>query len=132
MDATMVASMLARGQTPDLFQLRQQQYDLMAEDSAAKQAGQPFPLRPFSERVYLMRRNDVSVIPEHDFPAEVKALVEHKMAVVRQFLDGEGGTVKEWRFRHDKVMDFFVVQAFLGQDNTPPQVPPADRVPVPA
>ena len=28
--------------------------------------------------------------------------------------------LKEWRFRHDKVMDFFIVQAFLGEDNTRP------------
>ena len=120
MDATVVAAMLMHGDNPDLFQLQQQQYDIMAADYAARSAGQDFPLSAFSERVYQMRCNDISTIPEADFPREVKALVDHKMAIVLQFQDGSGDAQKQWRFRHDKVMDFFIVQAFLGEDNARP------------
>ena len=120
MDATVVAMMLAHGDTPDLFHLQEQQYRIMAADYQATHAGQSFPLASFAEQVYQMRIADHSIIAEADFPREVSALVAHKMVVVHQFQEGSGETIKEWRFRHDKVMDFFIVQAFLGTQNPRP------------
>ncbi len=126
MDATVVASMLTRGESPDLFQLQEQQYHTMATEYATRNVGQGIPLTAFSERVYGMRKDDVSIIPEAECPREVSELVRHKMAVARQFQDGNGNTIKEWRFRHDKVMDFFIVQAFLGKDKENPR--PAEHL----
>jgi len=102
-DATVVSAMLARGEAPDLFRLQEQQYEIMAKDYANKNAGTEFPLAKFAERVYQMRLNDESELPAAEFPAEIKALTEHKMAVVRQSLDGNGKPVKHWFFRHDKI-----------------------------
>ena len=36
------------------------------------------------------------------------------MVVSRQWKDEKGEAKKEWYFRHDKIMDFFLVQNFLG------------------
>ncbi|WP_133510983.1 ATP-binding protein [Candidatus Thiosymbion oneisti] len=121
MDATVVSAMLARSERPDLFRLQQQWYDTMARDYAAKHAGTEFPLKVFAERIYQMRVDDESTLPETEFPAEVKALTDHKMAVVHQSSDGKGELVKQWSFRHDKIWDYFIVQAFRGADNERPK-----------
>ena len=42
------------------------------------------------------------------------------MAVSRS-LDEGGKSRTEWHFRHDKIADFFVVQAFLGPANDKPE-----------
>ena len=39
------------------------------------------------------------------------------MVVVRHYEDNAGKQMREWQFRHDKIMDYFIVQTFLGQDN---------------
>ena len=39
------------------------------------------------------------------------------MVLSRQSLDAQGNPTKEWHFRHDKIMEFFLVQTFLGADN---------------
>jgi hypothetical protein len=37
--------------------------------------------------------------------------------VSRQWQDTQGEAKKEWNFRHDKIMDFFLVQNFLGESD---------------
>ncbi len=77
----------------------------MATDYAAKN-GSGFPLARFAERIYQLRVSDESALPESEFPAEVNALTDHKMAVVRhQSLDGKSELVRRWFFRHDKIWD---------------------------
>ena len=39
------------------------------------------------------------------------------MVVSRQWQDTEGKPKKEWYFRHDKIMDFFLVQNFFGESD---------------
>ena len=39
------------------------------------------------------------------------------MVVSRQWQDEKGEAKKEWYFRHDKIMDFFLVQNFLGESD---------------
>ena len=121
MDLTVVAEMLARGQQPDLFHLQQQQYHIMAADYKRTNIDQDFPLGLFSERVYQMRLVGQVALPAEEFLKELQAMERHKMVLSRQYEDPHGSPRKEWYFRHDKVMDFFLVQTFLGADNQRPQ-----------
>ncbi|MBL8254872.1 MAG: hypothetical protein JNJ76_14865 [Candidatus Competibacter sp.] len=119
MDLTLVAAMLARGETPNLFRLQQQQYRIMAKDYRQKHLHE-FPLRQFAEAVYQMRLQDEDALPAGKFAEELQCMERHKMTVSRS-LDEGGKPRTEWHFRHDKIADFFVVQAFLGPDNDKPE-----------
>ncbi|AFZ19069.1 HEAT repeat domain-containing protein [Allocoleopsis franciscana] len=116
MDLTLVALMLSQGNTPDLFRLQEQQYNQMAEEFWYKWKYE-FPLERFSQAVYQMRLNDENTLPAGQFPQELQALADkkYKMVVRRQSWDREGKAQKEWYFRHDKIMDFFLMQNFLGE-----------------
>jgi hypothetical protein len=118
MDLTLVAAMLARGETPDLFHLQQQQYQIMAKDYQRTRLHE-FPLRKFAEAVYQMRLQDEDTLPVGEFAEELQCMERHKMAVGRS-LDEGGKPRTEWHFRHDKIADFFIVQAFLGPGNDKP------------
>ena len=119
MDLTLVATMLACGEPPDLFRLQRQQYDIMAKDYQRTQLHE-FPLRKFAEAVYQMRLQDEDALPVGQFTDELQCLERHKMTVGRQVVEG-GKSRDEWHFRHDKITDFFIVQAFLGPDNDKPE-----------
>jgi len=117
MDLTLVAQMLAAGQEPDLFHLHEQQYRLMAADYQNVHLNQEFPLPTFSEAIYQMRIRDAVAIPQEEFLEEIKTMVRHKMVVIRQSLGAQGQPKTEWQFRHDKIMEFFIVQTFFGEEN---------------
>jgi HEAT repeat protein len=119
MDLTVVAQMLAQGHTPDLFHLRQQQYELMAADYRAMHLAE-FPLKEFSEAAYKMRLEDRATIHEEAFLRELPRLEAFKMVVRRQWRGADGKEQPEWRFRHDKIQEFFIAQTFLGDGNTRP------------
>jgi hypothetical protein len=119
MDLTLVAVMLARRETPDLFRLQQQQYRIMAEDYRRIHI-HDFPLNKFAEAVYQMRLQDEDSLPAGEFAEELQCMERHKMAVTR-LLDEGGKSRTEWHFRHDKIADFFIVQAFLGPANDKPE-----------
>lgn len=119
MDLTLISHMLATNQKPDLFHLQKQQYDLMIKDYNNIYPGEEFPLKKFSQKVYEMRLEDKAVIPE-EFQRELLTMERHKMVLKRHIQDREGVSVIEWRFRHDKVMEFFIVQTFLGPHNERP------------
>ncbi len=115
MDLTLVALMLSQGKTPDLFRLQEQQYNEMAAEYQQEWQHQ-FPLKKFSEAVYQMRIEDEKALPAEVFYQELKSLEDekYKMVVSRQWKDEKEEAKKEWYFRHDKIMDFFLVQNFLG------------------
>jgi hypothetical protein len=113
LDLTLIAQMLAQGQQPNLLQLLQQQYDLMAEDYQQRYLRQ-FPLQAFSEAIYQMRLGDRYAIPRQSFPDEVQEMAGYKMVLSRNSLDTDGKALEEWYFRHDKIMDFFIAQTFVG------------------
>ncbi len=118
MDLTLVALMLSQGEHPNVFHLQQQQYNLMAEEYQ-RFWQQDFPLKQFSEAVYQMRLNDESALPDDDFYNELLCMEDekYKMVVSRQWEDCDDEGCKEWYFRHDKIMDYFIVQTFLGDSN---------------
>ncbi|MGB7375888.1 MAG: HEAT repeat domain-containing protein [Rivularia sp. (in: cyanobacteria)] len=118
MDLTLIALMLSQGEHPDVFHLQQQQYNLMAEEYQ-RFWQQDFPLKQFSEAVYQMRLNDESALPDDEFYNELICMEDekYKMVVSRQWEDCDDEACKEWYFRHDKIMDYFIVQTFLGDSN---------------
>ena len=119
MDLTVVARMLAEGLSPDLFHLREQQYELMARDYREVNLTE-FPLEAFSEEAYQMRLKDRTTLPEEKFGKELLRMEAFKMVVCRQGPSPDGKAGSEWRFRHDKIHDFFIAQTFLGRDNPRP------------
>ena len=118
MDLTVVALMLSQGQHPNLFRLQEQQYNLIAAEYL-KEWKQEFPLKKFSAAVYQMRIDDKQALPADEFYQVVMSLEDekYKMVVSRQWQDDKGEAKKEWYFRHDKIMDFFLVQNFLGNSD---------------
>jgi hypothetical protein len=120
MDLTVVGSMLAAGKQPNLFRLQEQQYQVMTAEYEGKHLQQKFPLTAFSEAVYQMRLKDETALPEAEFLDEILCMERHKMIVSRQSLDAEGKATKEWYFRHDKIMEFFIMQTFIGKENDRP------------
>ena len=113
MELSIVSGMLARGEKPDLLNLQQQQYNIMAADYQRIHL-QNFPLAKFSETAYEMRLKDESAIPT-EWHKELKCLERYKMVISRQFTDIHSKTKQEWYFRHDKIQEFFIVQTFLGE-----------------
>ena len=92
----------------------------MAAEYEAKHLQQKFPLAAFSEVVYQMRLNDEASLSEAEFRNEILCMERHKMVVSRQSIDSEGKPTKDWYFRHDKIIEFFIMQTFMGKDNTRP------------
>ncbi|WP_044499936.1 HEAT repeat domain-containing protein [Nostoc sp. PCC 7107] len=116
MDLSLVALMLSQGESPNLFHLQQQQYKLMAAEYL-QEWKQEFPLKKFSDAVYQMRLDDEQALPAAEFHQVLQSLEDekYKMVVSRQWQNEEGAAKKEWYFRHDKIMEFFLVQNFLGE-----------------
>ncbi len=121
MDLTLTAQMISRGQTPDLFHLQEQQYKLMAADYRRIHTPGEFPLKIFAEEVYQMRLSDTFQIPENNFPEALKCMERHKMVYRRELKNAERQPITEWYFRHDKIMEYFIVQTFLGENNEQPE-----------
>ena len=120
MELTLVAQMLAEGQQPNLLNLQQQQYDTMARRYEHIHLRQPFPLAEFGEMAYQMRLADQFIIPAEPWFKELSSMEPYRMVLRRQLTDTQGGTLTEWRFRHEKIQDFFIVQTFWGQGNERP------------
>ena len=118
MDLTVVALMLSQGKYPNLFRLQEQQYNSIATEYL-QEWKQEFPLKKFSAAVYEMRVQDKQALPADEFDQVIKSLSDekYKMVVSRQWQDEKGEAKKEWYFRHDKIMDFFLVQNFIGEND---------------
>ncbi len=96
-----------------------QQYQLMAADYRDRW-NQDFPMKKFAEALYQLRLNDEKAIPPNEFLQELTSMEDeqYKMVVSRQWKDAKGEPQHEWYCRHDKIMEFFIVQTFLGDGET--------------
>jgi hypothetical protein len=115
MDLSLISTMVSQNQQPDLFNLQQQQYNLMAVEYQRKWK-HDFPLTKFSMRIYQLRCYDETALPADEFNQEIISMEDekYKMVIRREWLDIKYGQPrKEWNFRHDKIMEFFLVQNFL-------------------
>lgn len=115
MDASLAAELLAGGQTPDPLRLVEQRY-LATAAAFREREGRDFRLQPFAERVYAWRKSGEPEIPAAGFEPEMAALVEDRLMLARrERMRGEQGEgeIRRWFFRHDKIMDFFLLPAFI-------------------
>ena len=115
MDLSLIAQLISYGSNPNLFELQQQQYTLMAQDYE-NQWNQPFPINQFSKFVYQMRVNNIYAMTGKDFShaLSIMEMEEHRMVLSRQWQNQDSEPQEEWTFRHDKIMEFFLVKPFLG------------------
>ena len=66
MDLTVLSQIIASGESPDLFRLHQQQYDLMAKDYYKIHRNE-FPLEKFAEHAYKIRLDNNPALSESEF-----------------------------------------------------------------
>lgn len=121
MDLTVVASLIADGRDPDLMNLRNQQLRAVKEDYEGKSIGMVFPVDKIAElgfqakykdRVYL--EGELSL--ENGLKNAVEAMTRHKL-LIRDVLSNNGVKKDCYKFRHDKIADFFIAHSFLSQSN---------------
>jgi HEAT repeat protein len=117
MDLEIVADMLITGKSPNLLNLHEQRYNLLVDDYEEKNIKSKFSIAEFSEMVFEMRLNDQSKIPSTNWADEINCMHRHKMVISRQSCDDDGNQTKFWYFRHEKIMDYFIVKSFLRVDN---------------
>lgn len=117
MNLSLIALLLAYGKEPAFAKLPEQCYQLLAEEYQRQNQGQPFPLVQFAERVYLMRLNDEASIPYSRFAKEIACLESYRMILSRNSFDSYGKPVTEYYFRHEKIVEFFIAQAFLNSNH---------------
>jgi hypothetical protein len=90
----------------------------MANDFKVKN-GREFPLKTFAEQVYEWRKSDNSDIEMEKFALEAVELSDHRLMIQREDLirikDGEEVRTR-WSFRHDRIMEFFLLPAFFASD----------------
>jgi len=117
MDLTTITVILANDGEPDLLNLQQTVYDQAADQYSAHNQGAEFPLTAFSEHVYELRckssgqERELIVLREPKFAAACDALSDHRLLLRTIEPDSENREAPAWRFRHDKVLDFFLYLA---------------------
>jgi len=130
MDLTVISSMLLENIEPDPLKLQQQQYKIMAKDYMKHNINKPFPLKAFSEHIYQMRLRNEYELYHDEFPAELSCMERSKMVLARtddnddqtikydsQSVIMKENNIRKYYFRHDKIMEFFIAQTFLGDLN---------------
>ncbi len=115
MDLTTVALLLAAGREPNLLSLQAQQFDLMR--AAHLQAhGTSFREAALAEAVLNALLENQDDLSELGVPAEVSSLIEHKLALLRTYQVPGGSPKQAVRFRHDRIRDYVLHFAFLGDE----------------
>ncbi len=118
MDLTLIAHTIAAKEILDPFRLQERDYKRMSGRYATR-FNQAFPLKQFAEAVYNMRLSDQDSIPIKDFSDELEIMEEAKMVVrriSREVTEDDTPTARIlWNFRHDKILEYFLAQLFLGQ-----------------
>ncbi len=117
MDLTTAAQILVGGETPTLKNLQQQQFSAVDHDFRDTHAGQPFPLTQFSDGVYERLLQNEITLDREAFFEPIQALAAHKMVLTQNGIDAEGKPIRRWVFRHDRIRDFFLMQAFTSRQD---------------
>jgi HEAT repeat protein len=113
MDLTTAAQLIGAGARPSVRELQEQQFRQMEIRYRQIHAGNDFPLRRFAESVYQARLKDEPALDAAAFFEEIQVMVRFKMALERHGEDSAGAATRQWIFRHDKTRDFFLMHAFL-------------------
>ncbi|NJL11483.1 MAG: hypothetical protein HC908_18795 [Calothrix sp. SM1_7_51] len=100
MDLSLVSTMISQSEHPDLFNLQQQQYNLMSAEYQ-REWKHDFPLKKFSMRIYQLRCNDETALPSDEFNKEIMSMEDekYKMVVRREWSDiNSNKTAKRMEF----------------------------------
>ena len=119
MDLSIIAQMLSSGNEPNLFRLQEQHFTIMRSDYERIYVHKPFPLMEFCEHVYLMKITDEMEFDGEFFQDELKVMERYKIVLSRKIKMEEETYRKKWYFRHEKIMDYFVVQVFISDHELP-------------
>jgi hypothetical protein len=104
MEAVLAAELLAAGETPDPARLLAQRLEHFTEEYAA-QYEVPFPSESFAAHLVTWRLTGAPLLSMMDFENVAEFLAKHRL--LRKQPDADG-----WRFRHDKIADWFLAPAF--------------------
>lgn len=112
MDLSVVAELIASGESPNLLSLQEQLF-VKVQEEYERRSNKKFPLQAFSKAAYEMRVEDRAEIEVEGFDQEIKVLEEKRLVISRQTETLQGEPKQEWVFRHDKIQEFFIVQHFM-------------------
>ncbi|WP_170113199.1 toll/interleukin-1 receptor domain-containing protein [Ahniella affigens] len=116
MEAVLAAELLAKGQRPDTGRMLEQFFSLMRSDFKQIE-NREFPDAAFAERVYDWRLSSQAFIDVTGFEREAEFLRQHKLMRRREEevpqRDGQRRIEAVWQFRHDRIMDYALLPAFL-------------------
>ncbi|SCB28435.1 hypothetical protein GA0061099_1004155 [Bradyrhizobium yuanmingense] len=117
MDLETAATLLSLDIDPDPFRLQEQQFRLVDEDCRTK-LKRRFPIDAFSTAALAAREQGKAEIDWASF-AEYVAILEQRKQVRRTTVEvASGKELVEYRFRHDKIADFYLHFALLRADST--------------
>ena len=117
MDLSTVARMLLECRPPTLAKLHQQQFEQVQAAYLHTHPGQEFPLASFSEDVYEKRLRDDSTFDSERFFEVIQVMVQYKMSLEQNYVDVKGQPTRKWIFRHDKIRDYFLMQAIVNRQD---------------
>jgi HEAT repeat protein len=115
MDLSTAAEILMGGAIPTLKNLQAQQYARMKTEFEGTHPSQEFPLQRLSESVYERRLRDELALDSDQFLDVIGVMAAHKMVLERNEKDAAGQPLRRWFFRHDKIRDYFLLQAMLNR-----------------
>lgn len=118
MEAVLAAELLAKGQRPDTGRMLAQFFALMRNDFKQIE-NREFPDVAFAERVYDWRLSGQAFIDIKGFEREAEFLRQHKLMRRREEElpqhDGQRRIESVWQFRHDRIMDYALLPAFMDE-----------------
>lgn len=118
MEAVLAAELLAKGQRPDTGRMLAQFFALMRGDFKQIE-NREFPDAAFAERVYDWRLSGQAFIDVSGFEREAEFLRQHKLMRRREEElpqhDGQRRVESVWQFRHDRIMDYALLPAFMDE-----------------
>jgi uncharacterized protein YjbI with pentapeptide repeats len=111
LELSTAAQLLLSGEKPgdiDVFNLQQQQYDIMAKKYKKQYNENEFRLNTFSKEIYQwLRETNYLYLPDDPiikkFHPELEVMKSFKMVLHQEDM---------WSFRHEKIKIFFLVKAF--------------------
>jgi hypothetical protein len=111
LELSTAAQLLMSGEKPgeiDVFNLQQQQYDIMAKKYKKQYNENEFRLNTFSKEIYQwLRETNYLYLPDDPiikkFHPELEVMKSFKMVLHQEDM---------WSFRHEKIKIFFLVKAF--------------------
>ena len=118
MDLTTASGILLSGERPTMTNLQEHQVRQMSGEFKDTHQGQEFPLKRFAESTYEKRLRDDPTLDTNRFFAPIQTMVKYKLALAQHDKDADGKATEKWLLRHDKIRDYFLLQAFLEDEDT--------------